>query len=230
VHSIRYHAYSLVLPRLLDSMGIKERREREKNERREAILKAAIRVYDQEGYHAITMEKIAEEAELGRATLYLYFKTKDEIFVHAIVASSDFFRKQLKQLYARREEVRDRLLQAIWETFTTFYEKDRPAFNVTLYFHQSEMTRYLPENLRLMLDQSGSSIYKVMCDLMAYGMEESIFRECHPKTLAEVVWTAFLGIIHLENSKQAMSRKSHMEITWDLALDALSRGILKPGA
>jgi AcrR family transcriptional regulator len=31
------------------------------------------------------MEKIAETAELGRATLYLYFKTKDEIFIHAIL-------------------------------------------------------------------------------------------------------------------------------------------------
>lgn len=211
-------------------MGIKERREREKIERREAILKAAIRVYDQEGYHAITMEKIAEEAELGRATLYLYFKTKDEIFVHAIVASTDFFQERLERLYARRAQIRDRLLEAIWESFIAFYEKDRPAFNVTLYFHQSEMTRYLPENLRLMLDRSGSRIYQVMCDLMAYGMEEGIFRECHPKTLAEVVWTTFLGIIHLENSKQAMFRKSHMEITWDLALDALSKGILKPAS
>ena len=76
-------------------MGIKERREREKSERRESILKAAIRVYDKEGYHAITMEKIAEAAELSRATLYLYFKTKDEIFIHAILSSSDFFRERL---------------------------------------------------------------------------------------------------------------------------------------
>ena len=75
-------------------MGIKERRAREKRERRESILKAAIRVYDQEGYHAITMEKIAEAAELGRATLYLYFKTKDEIFIHAIVSYASFFTKR----------------------------------------------------------------------------------------------------------------------------------------
>ena len=209
-------------------MGIKERREREKNERRESILKAAIRVYDREGYHAITMEKIAEAAELSRATLYLYFKTKDEIFVHAIVAYANFFRDRLDTLYENRDRIRENFLPSLWGTFIKFYEKDRASFNATLYFHQSEMIRSLPENLRLMLDRSGSSNYEILCNLMAFGIREGIFRHSDPKTLVEVVWTSFLGIIHLENSKQAMFRKTHLEITWELALQSLSRGIVKP--
>ena len=208
-------------------MGIKERRKREKNERRESILRAAIEVYDKEGYHAITMEKIAETAELSRATLYLYFKTKDEIFIHAIVSYADFFRERLKTLYAGRSEIKDKLLESLWSTFIAFYEKDRRSFNATLYFHQSEMIRNLPENLRIMLDLSGSRIYGYLSKIMAYGIGQGVFRDCNPKTLAEVVWTSFLGIIHLENSKKAMTRKTHLEITWNLALEMLSRGILK---
>ena len=210
-------------------MGIKERREREKNERRESILRAAIQVYDKEGYHAITMEKIAEEAELGRATLYLYFKTKDEIFIHAIVSYSDFFNQRLENLYAGRAEIKEKLLESLWFTFIEFYEKDRASFNATLYFHQSEMIRNLPENLRIMLDRSGSRNYAYLSKIMAYGIRQGVFRDCSPKTLAEVVWTSFLGIIHLENSKQAMSRKGHRAVTWKLALEMLSRGILKKG-
>jgi len=208
-------------------MGIKERREREKNERRESILRAAIRVYDKEGYHAITMEKIAEAAELSRATLYLYFKTKDEIFIHAILSYSDFFRQRLESLYAGRAEIRDKLLESLWFTFIEFYEKDRASFNATLYFHQGEMIRNLPENLRILLDRSGSRNYAYLSKIMAYGIDRGVFRDCSAKTLAEVVWTSFLGIIHLENSKQAMSRKSHLAVTWMLTLEMLSRGILK---
>ncbi len=208
-------------------MGIKERREREKSERRESILKAAIRVYDKEGYHAITMEKIAGAAELSRATLYLYFKTKDEIFIHAILSYSDFFRERLENLYARRSEIKDKLLESLWSTFIEFYEKDKESFNATLYFHQSEMIRNLPENLRILLDHSGTRIYAGLSKIMAYGIEQGVFRDCNAKTLAEVVWTSFLGIIHLENSKQAMSRKDHLSVTWKLAMDMLSRSILK---
>ena len=211
-------------------MGIKERREREKNERRDSILRAAIQVYDKEGYHAITMEKIAKAAELGRATLYLYFKTKDEIFIHSIVSYSGFFNQRLEDLYACRDEIKEKLLESLWFTFIEFYEKDRASFNATLYFHQSEMIRNLPENLRIMLDRSGSRNYEYLSKIMAYGIRQGVFRDSSAKTLAEVVWTSFLGIIHLENSKQAMSRKGHQAITWKLALEMLSRGILKKGA
>ena len=58
-------------------MGVIERREREKQQRREQAIQAAMEIYDEEGYHAITMEKIAERAEISRAALYLYFKNKD---------------------------------------------------------------------------------------------------------------------------------------------------------
>ena len=36
---------------------------------------------------ATTMGKIAEKAELSKATLYLYFNTKDEIFIHTLGAN-----------------------------------------------------------------------------------------------------------------------------------------------
>ena len=42
-------------------VGIQERRKREKLERRDSILQAAVRVYMEEGYHATTMEKIADD-------------------------------------------------------------------------------------------------------------------------------------------------------------------------
>ena len=104
--------------------------------------------------------------------------------------------------------------------------KDPVAFDATLYFHQSEMLRSLPEELRLLMDRSGSRNYRLLQKLMEYGVEEGVFIGYNAKTLSEVIWTTFLGIIHLENSKKAMSRKNHLELTWDLAFQILSKGIL----
>lgn len=72
-------------------MSVAERREREKMRRRRHAIKAAMAIYSEEGYHAITMEKIAERSEISRAVLYLYFKNKDEIFINAIVAHVEYF-------------------------------------------------------------------------------------------------------------------------------------------
>lgn len=61
-------------------MGIAERRQREKELRREAIIKAATEIFKKKGLTASTMEEIASRAELSKATLYLYFTNKEELF------------------------------------------------------------------------------------------------------------------------------------------------------
>jgi TetR/AcrR family transcriptional regulator len=207
-------------------MGIEERRERERGERRELILQSAVQVYPEEGYHAATMEKLAQKAELSRATLYLYFKTKEEIFVDAIVSCTDYFGDVLENIYDRRETIKDNLMRELWKGFQKYYSKDPVIFDLTLYFHQQEMLRRLPEELRLSLDRSGTRVYALLSKLMEYGMGQGYFFACDPRTLAEVVWTTFLGIIHLENSKKAMLRKNHLDITWDLAHKILAKGIM----
>jgi AcrR family transcriptional regulator len=61
-------------------VGIQERKEREKQQRRTDIIDAAEKVFASKGIDATTMDEVAELAELSKGTLYLYFKTKDELY------------------------------------------------------------------------------------------------------------------------------------------------------
>ncbi|HMA37182.1 MAG TPA: TetR/AcrR family transcriptional regulator [Chloroflexia bacterium] len=60
-------------------MGSKERRERQKQELREGILAAALRIASAEGWQAVTMRKVAELIEYSPPTIYEYFESKDAI-------------------------------------------------------------------------------------------------------------------------------------------------------
>jgi len=184
-------------------------------------------IYNEEGYHAITMEKIAERCEISRASLYLYFKNKDEILINAIVDHTEYFTDILQDLYENREQLRDNLLQELWARFIDFYEKEPETFNASLYFQNSEMILNLPENLRDNIDESGSKVVSLQHKIIEYGVKAGMFIDCNPMTLSEVIWTSFLGIVQLERSKQVLSRKGHYESTRDLALEVLSRGIVK---
>jgi TetR/AcrR family transcriptional regulator len=206
-------------------LGIIERRKREKDLRRELAMDAAMAIYDEEGYHAITMEKIAERCEISRASLYLYFKNKDEILIDAIVDHTEYFTDLLQDLYDNRERLSNSLLEELWGCFINFYEKEPGTFNASFYFLQREMILNLPEELKDSIDKSGSRVVSLQHKIIEYGVRQGIFIECDPMTLAEVVWTSFLGIIQLERSKQVLSHKGHLETTRDLALKVLSRGI-----
>jgi TetR/AcrR family transcriptional regulator len=56
------------------------RRNREKEQRRQSILKAAEPLFFSKGYDAITMEDIAKGSQLATGTLYLYFRSKEELY------------------------------------------------------------------------------------------------------------------------------------------------------
>ncbi len=61
-------------------MGIVERKEREKTEMRDRIVEAATLMFLEDGYEKTSIRNIAEKIEYSPATIYLYFKDKDELF------------------------------------------------------------------------------------------------------------------------------------------------------
>lgn len=61
-------------------MGILERKERNRENLRQAILDASEELFVQEGFKNVSMRKIAAKIEYSPTTIYLYFKDKSEIF------------------------------------------------------------------------------------------------------------------------------------------------------
>jgi AcrR family transcriptional regulator len=58
-------------------------------DKRQRLLKLALDIFFQHGYRRVEMKEIAEAAGISRPGLYLYFKTKEEIFNAAILQYSD---------------------------------------------------------------------------------------------------------------------------------------------
>ena len=62
-------------------MSIANRRQRERQERRISILDAAESTFAGKGFDQATMDDIASAAELSKGTLYIYFKSKDDLSI-----------------------------------------------------------------------------------------------------------------------------------------------------
>ncbi len=165
---------------------------------------------------------------MSRAALYLYFKSKDEILISAIVSHAEYFAHLLQEVYDDREKIGGDLLVRLWECFQKFYEKDPVVFNAWQLLHQSEMIGNLPPELRDILHESGAKVVGLQHKIVEYAVTEKIFIDCDFRGLSEVIWSSFLGIVYLERSKNVISHKSHMGATQAVAIKVLSRGILHP--
>src|SRR5690348_11817451 len=101
--------------------------------KRASILDAARRVFSRKGYAQTAVEDVADEAEIAKGTLYLYFKSKEELYM-AVLAGD------LRQMSA---EARDEMERA-----EGFREKLRAFFQVRLEFckaHEDFFRIYLAE-------------------------------------------------------------------------------------
>ncbi|WP_434046331.1 MULTISPECIES: TetR/AcrR family transcriptional regulator [Sorangium] len=60
------------------------RKEEQKEERRRFIIDAAWRLFQETPYPEVTMAQVAERTRLAKGTLYLYFTTKEELFLAVV--------------------------------------------------------------------------------------------------------------------------------------------------
>ncbi|MEN6574506.1 TetR/AcrR family transcriptional regulator [Methanobacterium aggregans] len=73
-----------------------ERMERKKEKRRNEILNAAGKLFFSRGYDDVSIDSIAQEVDLGRSTVYLYFENKEEIFFAIVLRGSIIFNLLVK--------------------------------------------------------------------------------------------------------------------------------------
>ena len=84
-------------------MGVRERRERERDQTREKIMDAAREMFAREGYEAVSMRRIADAIEYSPTAIYVHFKDKRDLFRG--VCREDFAR--LTQLAQKVGQIAD---------------------------------------------------------------------------------------------------------------------------
>lgn len=99
-------------------MGIRERRDRERRQRKAAILQAARDIAAREGWQAATIRRVADALELSTPTIYEHFDSKDAILAELV---HDGYRQCLTVLRSARTSIDDpqlaliRMGRAYWD-------------------------------------------------------------------------------------------------------------------
>jgi len=65
------------------------RKERERQQHRQEILSAALRLFAEKGFHSVSMQEIAAAAEFATGTLYNFFPSKEELFFELLLAAGE---------------------------------------------------------------------------------------------------------------------------------------------
>ena len=186
-------------------MGILERKLVEKEKRRKAILKSAKKIFKRVGYERSSMDMVAEETQLSKGTLYLYFQNKDDLYATCIIEDG---LKSFELLFSDAEKNTTSVEETIISYADAFYEFTQAypeLFDLLVGINsgaQLNLSKISAET-RNKLDELQKSIFLNRVALFQKGIDENVFEgnlsTCYIVTQLLVAMT---GALHLSQKPQ----------------------------
>ncbi len=176
----------------LKIVGLKERREREKQARRESILVAARELLHQKGMNGASMNQIAKKSELGVATLYSYFKNKDDLFATLQQEAFDLLKEMVAKILENEENPRNQL-RKIASSFLDFSQARKNYYYIINYFISTSEIIFEPK-LKKRIDQQGEQVLLLSGNIIQEGINKGVFKATDVKRSSIMFWILIHGL------------------------------------
>ncbi|MQA91079.1 MAG: TetR family transcriptional regulator [Gemmatimonas sp.] len=207
-------------------MGIAERREREKEALRTGIVEAARDIVSEKGLDALSMRSIAERIEYSPATIYLYFKDKEELLGEVIKAGFERMGGYVHEELAMAGSEADPAQQhrALGRAYARFALENTAYFRVMFELpnvpHVGRM-----EDCRSV--DSGPAAKQLLAETIQRAMDAGLYELEDAATGALIAWGLVHGLTSLYISGHCAmmlpSQEAFMEVV-ETAMDSLGNG------
>lgn len=194
-------------------MKRKERVLTEKITKQNTILQSAMKVFAKKGYEQTTMDDIAKEAGFAKASLYFYFKRKEDLFLMLIKTGLSQKNDDLKNILSSNKSAIKKLKEVIETSFDFFYTNK----DFIKIFH-SEIHRLYKreqEEINRIFIFDLHETLNIISLLFKQGIKEKIFRKIN----SELAALNLMGVISI-----IIGRLVHFDE--NIPLNEYKRGIL----
>lgn len=208
-------------------MGIAERKEREKQQRREQILNAAEIIFTSKGFDHATMDEVAEAAELSKGTLYLYFRSKEEIHYGITQRGIDRLHEEMIQRVDESKDAIENIL-IMARVFIDFLESDSSLAASILFFQACEIGSLNIDQEEIRKNFMENSPIQLLSNYITKGMEQGRIRDDLPvEMISHTLWSQLMGVIQVIRNKKELfeligiSRDAILDSHFKIVLDGL---------
>jgi len=137
---------------------------------RDDILEAAAKIFTQKGFHAASMQDIAEAVQLQKASLYYHVNSKQEILFEILNRALDLVMERMQSVLLLPFSPKEKLRKAIWMYLQTLAEYHNLA-SVLLHEYRS-----LEPELQSRHIEKRDCYERLWRDLIQAGIEAGEFK------------------------------------------------------
>lgn len=118
-------------------------------EKQTSILKTAIKRFTKHGLNKTTLDEVARDIRLSKATLYHYFTSKEDLFLASIKYEGSIFLEEIKQIFDTEETLLKNKLLEYYKVKRDFLLKHRLLYDILLLYY----TDTISENEKLIISE-----------------------------------------------------------------------------
>jgi len=207
-------------------LGLEERRNREKERRREAILKAARRDFMKKGFKSVTVDSIAQRAQLSKGAIYLYFKSKEEIYAQVLIRDIEKFHDRVADIFHGGDTASEVLVRFA-QIYTEFFLNERELFRILMTFMVQPNPQNISEQINDHIIRTTNKTIGIIERIFQNGIENGEFPGCRDiRQCRNALWGLLNGIIalHLFTGREE-TREERIRSTITGGLDIFLRGL-----
>lgn len=175
------------------------RTELSKENRKQFILDCAEKLILKEGLQKLSLSKVSKKSKLAIGTIYIYFKSKEEIIASLTVKSRHILLEKFIENTSQTENPLAKI-EGILLSFYTFY-KEKPFYNQLVTFYESNSgLQETPE-----LIDASYKITQLVVDIVKSGKLKKVIREdLDELSFSFMLWGTAIGIIQLIEIKSVV--------------------------
>ncbi len=198
-------------------MGTEERKRREKEKRRELIIDAAEEVIRKKGFESMTMDDVAEETELSKGTLYLYFKNKSAIYLGLAERGSRLLNRRFAKVLTI-DKPGLQLIRQMGEEYLDFVREQPIYFHAFIYYESIQDLEFLQSDpIAKRCEENARENHSYITRALQIGMQDgSIDDSYDAKQLAVMIWASSRGLVQVAYLKNS---GHHSALLDDIELD-----------
>lgn len=178
-----------------------ERKKQERQARRRRIQRAAREVFAEKGYAKTSIEQVARQASLSVGAIYLYFRSKEDLYVSLLEETFELFDAELSQLRNRNELRSADRLAAAWRFFTQWAVSDVEGTRTLRLVSQPGLKKQLSDEVASGTARGLTLVRDHLTALVAAGVETGTYNPVDTTQTADVIWALFLGLLQINDAR-----------------------------
>ena len=180
---------------------MKNTKQRRVDFNRSEILNAAKELFSTKGAAATTVDDIARKAEYSKATIYVYFKSKDDIYYSIVSEYMQMLHDEIIRCFSDTEDCEGAYFR-LCNSLVRF-EREYPMYFDCILGNIAVSKGKMAELPVLgSIADTGEEINSAVCDFIEKGKREGFIREdVNPLRATFVMWSGICGIISLASRK-----------------------------